>query len=265
MKRDGFALMAVLWTVTLLAATVAVGAGGIRMGQQATANRLRLARGRWAAEACLAIAEARSLRGELTDSATIDLGGHVTCTWTVDYPDGRLDANTAAQATLARLAMARGFTPDSAEQFAQAVVARRNTRALTDVREVAGLHGADARILRLLAVDGSARVDAGVASPVVLASLPGLTPEAVDLILRRRERGEGLHSLDELAGALSPAARAVLFDDYRDLAPMIAFSSSRLVLMAHGWVGSERRPQATIEVVVERLPARLAVLRRRMR
>jgi len=268
MTRRGVALVAVLWTVTLLGATVAAGTAATQLGQRLTGNRLALARGRWAAEACLGIAEGRAARNRLTDTATIDLGRTVTCTWTVGYPDARLDLNRAQQETLVALATGLGVPADSAELFGRLVMAASRARGaagLSDVRQILSLPGASLRLSPYLTVDGSGRVDAARASQPVLSALPGITTEAAGLILRRREAGFPVSSLDELGGLLSPASRAALHAAYRDLAPLLAFGSGRRTLVVHGWVGSYgERPRATIEVVVEVVGDRLAVLRRRM-
>src|SRR5213594_3871461 len=58
-SRRGFALIAVLWVITALAALLGVALATTRLGTLTTRNRVLLARDRWAAEACLAIAAAR--------------------------------------------------------------------------------------------------------------------------------------------------------------------------------------------------------------
>jgi len=265
MSRRGFALVAVLWTVALLGGVVGLGVAGTRLGQRTTVNRIVMTRGRWAAEACLAIAEARATRDALKDTATIDLGRSVTCRWTIEHPDALLDLNAAPAAVLVRLATMVGLTHDSAQLFAEAMVTQRRRGGFTDVRQIESLPGAK-RILHYLTVDGSGRVDLSTAGTAVLAALPGMTPEAVELLVRRREIGVSVRGVDELSGALSPAGRAALLAEYADLAPIVTFESHRLVLTAEGWVGSYGRyPATTVEIVVERVSDRLAVLQRRIR
>jgi general secretion pathway protein K len=265
MKRRGFALLAVLWTLTLLSALAGAGAAAVRLGQRTTANRVAMLRGRWAAEACLAVAEARAAQRQLGDSGTIDLGRSVRCAWHVDHPDARLDANRAPRASFAALAVALGAVPESAQRCADTVVEARREKAVTDVRRLAFLPGCNPALLAHFTADGSGRVDAYTAPPVVLASLPGVTPEAAALLIRRREAGRPIRDLDELAGALSPAGRGALYAHYAELTALLAFGSNRIALIASGWVQAQGRyPEATIEVVAERLPDRLAVLRRRL-
>jgi len=266
MRSRGFALLAVLWTVTVLGVAVASGAGLARLGQRTTGNRITMVRSRWAAEACLAVVERRAEEGRLSDSSVVDLGRSVTCAWNVTRPDAWLDVNTVPRDALARLAAAVGVRAERAEQFAEAVAAGRRSRAFTDAQQLADLAGADARVLPFLTVDGSGRVDAMTASWPVLLSLPGMTPEAAGLVLQWRNAGRPFQSLDELGGAASAPARAALHGSFPELAPLLAFGSGRMVVTATGWVGSYGRyPQATIEIVAQRLPNRLAVLRRRVR
>lgn len=251
---------------TLLAGSIAAGTAVARLGHRASANRLALTRGHWAAEACLAIAAARAAGDEMADTDTIDLGRTVTCAWTVDRPDARLDLNRAPKAALTRLTAAVVSADELAEQFATAVVEARRVAAFTTVEQVAAFPGADASLLSLLSVDGSGRVDAATAHAAVLASLPGITPEAVATLVRRRQYDRPIRNFDELGGALSPGGRAAVHASYAELVTLMQFASTRLVISAEGWVGARgTRPRATTEVVLERLPDRLAVLRRRLR
>jgi hypothetical protein len=264
-SRHGFALVAVLWAIALLSGVAGLGTAGIRLGQRTTMNRIAMIRGRWAAEGCLAIAERRAAGGAVADTATIDLGRSVTCSWRITRPDALLDINTAPRDVLVRLATGRGVALDSASRFADAIVAGRRAQPFTDVRQVSTVVASQSGMLTYLTVDGSGLVDVSAASSAVLGSLPGLSPEASEMIVRRRDVGSPIGSVDELAGALSPEGRAALLARYGDLAPMITFASHRLVVTVEGWVASYgRHPAATLEAVVERLPVRLAVLRRRV-
>ena len=99
----GFALIAVLWTVTVLAGIIGLAVGAARLGQRTSLNRIVLARGRWAAEACLAVAQARWGQHRLTDTATVDLGGATRCAWELLDPTARVNVNTADRAVLVAL------------------------------------------------------------------------------------------------------------------------------------------------------------------
>src|SRR4029077_2023240 len=102
--RRGFALLAVLWVVAALTAIVGLGLGALRIGAQGSANRLQLTRGRWAAVACLAIAEARWAKRRFTDTGTVNLGRQTRCTWRSDDPTARVNVNTATPTLLRAVA-----------------------------------------------------------------------------------------------------------------------------------------------------------------
>lgn len=57
-QRRGFALIAVLWVVVTLAGLTLVAASRAEVGAVSAASRVGFVRGRWAAEACLAEAQA---------------------------------------------------------------------------------------------------------------------------------------------------------------------------------------------------------------
>ncbi len=266
MSRRGFALVAVLWTVTLLAGAVGVGLAGVRAAQRAAHNRIALARGRWAAEACLAIAAARWGAESFRDTATVDLGRSVTCRWRADDPTARVNVNTADSGTLVRLFQNVGLPTDSAGHLATQILGLRRTGSITDTEQLAMLGGFDSRVVPFVTADGAGVVNASAASREVLAALPGITAEAVHRIETGRTAGRPVESLDHLASLLSPAGREALLAGYADLARLLVFRRTQLVLIADGWVASYgARPRASIELLVAALPERLAVLRRRMR
>jgi type II secretory pathway component PulK len=90
-SKRGFALLTVLWLITAVSAIVGVGVAATRLGLQASINRVVLTRGRWAGEACLAIAQVRWRQHRLPDSSTINLGGRTRCSWRVDDPGARIN------------------------------------------------------------------------------------------------------------------------------------------------------------------------------
>jgi type II secretory pathway component PulK len=256
-NNRGFALIAILWLITALAAVVGLALAGGHLGALASRNRVMLARGRWAAEACLAIAQARWVEHRLGDTATIDLGRTTACRWHVEDPTARLNVNTAGGDELLRAL--------GSDSFVSAVLEARRSHALTDLGQLHGLAGWDSTMASLLTVDGPGTVNASSASPPLLAALPGMTPEAVEVIVSRRAYGRPVNSLDALAAELSPPARTTLLASYADLARQLTFAPPQLLVTADGWVGTpSEAPFATIQVLVVPLPERLAVIRRRV-
>ena len=57
--KRGFALITALWLIAAVSAIVGLQVAATRLGQQTSFNRITLTRGRWAAEACLAIVQSR--------------------------------------------------------------------------------------------------------------------------------------------------------------------------------------------------------------
>jgi hypothetical protein len=247
-----------LWLITALSAVVGLSLAATRLGQRATLNRIALTRGRWAADGCLAIVQARWTQHRLADTATIDLGRGTWCRWRLEDATARVNVNTAEREVLERVAgceMRDAGCVDS-------IVARRRARPFADLREVSGLDA------RYVTVDGPGTINLSAASPGVLLALPGLTPEAVDRLVARRALGRPVGGLDELAGLLSPSAREVLLARYADLARIATFSPPQLKITALGGAGERGAGsgtlQSTIEIVAVPLPERLAVIRRRM-
>jgi type II secretory pathway component PulK len=245
----GFALVAALWVIVALTSVVGLGVATTTLGQRTTVNRITLTRGRWAAEACLAITQRRWLQHHLSDTGSIDLGRSAHCRWRIDDPGARINVNTADLDVLERL-LGDSLRVDSF------VRTRRELRFISVMQLPEELRS-------VLTVEGNGSVNLNAASARVLAALPGMTGEAVERIIERRQLGKPLNSLDELAGALSPSARASLLARYQDLARIAVFTPGQLLITTTGTI-EHQAPQATIELVTVPLPDRLAVIRRRL-
>jgi type II secretory pathway component PulK len=246
MSRRGFALLTVLWLITALSAVVGLALATTRLGQRTTLNRMALTRGRWAAEGCLSIAQARWAQHRLVDTATIDLGRGTECRWRIEDPTARINVNTAEREVLERVT-----------RNADSIVARRRIRPIADLAEVPGLdRGA-------VTIDGPGTINLSAAPREVLLALPGMSSEAAERVLARRALGRPVGSLDELAGLLSPSGRDVLLSRYADLARLATFSAPQIKITAEGGVRGEP-PRAGVAILVVPLPDRLAVIRRQM-
>ncbi len=253
-RQGGFALITVLWLITVLATLVGISISEVRLGNQVSTNRIALTRGHWAAEACFAIMQARWRQGKLSDTATIDLGRRTRCTWGFLDPTARINLNTADPEIIRAV--------DTSTRFVQTVLDARRARPFESVDQLTDLPGFDSATSDLWTVDGPGSVNITAAPLPVLFALPGLSPEAVQRILYRRSVRRPYTSVDELAADLSPPGRAALLARYSDLARLVTFSTPQLVVTVTGWVESQP-PRSTIEVVVVPLPERLAVVRRR--
>jgi hypothetical protein len=256
--RGGFALLAVLWVVAALTAIVGLGMGALRVGAQESANRLQLTRGRWAAEACLAIAEARWAGQRFTDTAAVDLGRDTRCAWRADDPTARLNVNTASAALVYSVARQVGTSP----QVIDTLLAHR---PYEDTAQVRAAIAPDSSLLPMLTTDGPGSINLNGAPPAIVRSIPGLGPEVVEQLSEHARVGHPVSSLDQLA-SLVPGTRPELLAHYADLASIVTFAPSQLLITGRGWVG-ESGPQglhATIEILTVPLPDRLAVIRRRL-
>lgn len=259
----GFALIAVLWVILALGAVVGLATAAARLGQRTSFNRLALTRGRWAAAACLAVAEARWPQHRLGDTSTVDLGRGTRCRWHLSDVAARLNVNTADPDVLGAVLCPEAHTPCALNT----VLRRRAVRPFTDLEQVAALANVDTAALGLLTVEGPCSVNANAAPPALLLDFPGLTPEAVAALRDARELGRPIPSLDALAAALSPAGRAALMAHYGALARQLTFTTPEYALTVLGWVRGEGGPDAlhaSIRALVVPLPDRLAVVEQRL-
>jgi type II secretory pathway component PulK len=257
MKRDGFALLAVLWVITALTALTGAGMLVARLGSETTRNRVLLARAEWAREACGEILLARfAVDPTIRELATVDLGRGTWCGASLDDPAARLNLNTADRETLAQLFKAVGVQPTLAES----VVVTRARGPLYDVRQVSGIDSAVAACLTpFVTVRGTGALNVNAAPPEVLRTLPGITEEGVFVLTSRRGL-RPVHSADELAGLLS-RSRTVFLNSYAEFVRAAAFAPPQLIVTVEGGVrGTPILARAVLTTVP--VPGRLAVIRR---
>lgn len=111
----------------------------------------------------------------------------------------------------------------------------------TRVEELLFVRGIDAslyqKLREYLSVVGSGVVNINSADAAVLASLPGMSDEAVAAVIARRRSGHPIMSLDELASSLSGGARALLSSNSAALIPRISFLTREVLL--HGDAGPQ--------------------------
>jgi hypothetical protein len=235
----GFALVAVLWVTVALTVLGGSGVLAARTAGVVTRNRVALARARWAAEGCLAVALARLdslVRSGRTlepiAADTLHFASGASCLARSLDPGSRLNPDHATPEMIGRLADAAG----SESEFAME---------------------------SLLTRDGDGRINLNAAPGPVLAALPGFTEEVVGVVLERRAWRERLTDLFQIISRLSPLGRQAVLDQYGELLRRVSFAPSSLVVTANAWSGS-LRPVATIELVLVPAGDRVAVLRRRM-
>lgn len=258
MNRRGFALLAVLWVLTALTVLTGVALGVAWTGELTTRNRVLLARVGWAREACLEILIARYAQANTVRRVdTVDLGRGTWCTAAIEDPAARLNINLVDREPLVRLLSAvgvRGSVGDS-------VIAFRRRGPIYDIRQVHGVDSEEAaHLAQYVTTRGTGVVAINTAPREVLATLPGMTEEAIEAVVFHRQ-SHALRSVDELVALLSPSARAAFSNSYSEFARVAEFTPEQLEATVVGGVrGSALRSRALLTVVPT--PSRLAVTRR---
>jgi type II secretory pathway component PulK len=258
MNDRGFALLAVLWVLTALTALTSAGMIVARVGGQTTRNRVLLARAEWAREACGEILKARFARNPAIRALdSIDLGRGTWCRASLGDPAAQLNLNSARRDELEQLVV----TIRIPRGIADSIIAQRRQGMIHDIRQVRGLDSAELhRLAQLLTTRGTGVVNVNAAHPEVLRLLPGMTEEAVRLILNRRSN-RPLQSADELAAALSRSTRELLLRSYPEFIRSSVFTPQQLIAVLEGGVrGSSIVTRATLTTVP--VSGRLAVIRR---
>src|SRR6266566_9025823 len=99
--REGFALLAVLWTLTAITMLTGAAMAVARVGSTTTRNRVLLTRAAWAREACGEILQARYAQDpSVRRLDSVDLGRNTWCTATLEDPSIKLNLNLADRAAL---------------------------------------------------------------------------------------------------------------------------------------------------------------------
>ena len=251
-------MITVLWVMAVAAVVTATGALAGRLAVHASRNRVELERARWTASGCASrargVIDALLRDGTTSDAATVvwrTLDRRVTrvmtlepaCDVQLEALGTRLDVNTASDETVARLLSSLGVPETRSREMVDALadwkdsddVARdagaerswyvaehreqpRNG-PIADVRELARVRGFE-RISdfdTVLGVDGG-RVSLATAPVSVLVSIPGVTRETAETIVRLRDRGEPVGDLLAVAGFVSSSSADSLTTRYADAA-----------------------------------------------
>jgi general secretion pathway protein K len=284
MTRRGFALLTVLWLVAGLSAITASALALARVGADASRNRILLVRAAWARNACEEILLAHyAERGRVAPVDSTDLGGGVWCDGAIEEAGTRLDLNHATpealHALLDRDSLADALLdwrdpddvpwPRGAEREWYATHGRRPPRngPFADAAELRLVRGFDSATVRrlepLLTVSGEVQLDLNTAPAALIASLPGLDPAAVAMILARRVAAP-FRSTDELLSLLPQRSRAGLLGRYQEFTSSAAYEPGRVLFRVRGAAG---RPVlvSSERLTVVPVPSRLAVVRREIR
>jgi general secretion pathway protein K len=256
-RRRGFTMITMLWVIAVAGVVAATGALVGRVAAHAARNRTELERAGWIAAGCASRVRA-DIDAMLAAARTDDEAGAVwqtldrrvsiagvdrTCDLRLDASGTRLDVNSASDEMVARLLDALGVAPDRAREMVDALadwkdtddVARPNgaERAwylaerrevprngpLADVRELARVRGFErvADFDTVLGTDGG-RVSLATARVPVLMSVPGVTRETAEAIVRLREQGTPAGDLLAVVEIVSATSADSLTARYADAA-----------------------------------------------
>ena len=160
---------------------------------------------------------------------------------TVRDPASLLPLNAATADELKRLFLALGAGEGTARTAALAIVDHRERTApfgaVEELRELDGASGLPTEFPAHLTVLGDGRVNLNTASASVLGALPGMSGEAVRLVLSRREAGGVWSNLFELEAGLTPPAREELQRSFAALARRASFEPALVEITVEGTVG----------------------------
>jgi general secretion pathway protein K len=296
-RREGFALLAVLW---MLGGGVILGALMLLTARDALAiatNRAALTQARWRAEGCLERARAavdEDVTEVIDDSTWMHLDGVVVtstlvqeCALVVTPAGIALDVNRAADAQLRRLFTAAGLPAESADSVTSAILDWRDPgddprgsgaermwyaaagRApprngdIGSREELATIRGLASRpaIDSLLGVEHD-RIFLPRAPLPVLAALPGMSPAALAEIERRRVVGDSVIDLTRLAALVDSTSRELLLGNASALGELTTSLPDAWLIAASASAGHPE-VAARIELRVVRSGRRLAIMRRR--
>lgn len=282
LSNRGFALLAVLWLTVAAAITVGVAMASVRLGLQATTNRIGLVRAAWARDACGAILQAHyDFAHPLRGVDSVDLGGQTWCSALIRDPSAYLNLNAASREQLLALfgsdSLAdaildwrdtdnerREFGAEAATYGLQQRVLPSNAafQSLAELRFVLGFEEQDLRLAeQLLTTESTSLLNIAEADPRVIATLPGLVESDVPSLREAKARGWKPQTADDILAALPQARRTALEEGAQELRQSIANQPTRLTIEITGAQATSRsRARATILAVP--LPERLAIVRR---
>jgi type II secretory pathway component PulK len=207
MNRRGFALVAVLWLLAMVSASVAIGLDAARLSVTAARNRLGLAKAEWARESCVAIAQARYEK------------------W--------VQASDAIDQNQLDTAVTKLFRIDSVDLGDGTWC----SQAYTDGGAVVRLQDVDSGgICPKVVATTQWRLNLNSAPPALLACLPGLDREAVRVVVGAR-RARPFHSIDDVLTVLSGEQRRGIMRQYGTFSRMVALHPPLVLLEAVGHAG----------------------------
>ena len=252
MKRRGFALLAVLWVMTGLAVLALAAMLAAREAVAAARNRIAWTRAAWRAEGCAervraTIDGALAAGGKWQDLAhesPLAILDATSCRATLMPSGYTVDVNPAGVERLTGLFRASGVSPVRVDSLVDAIVDWRDdddspstlgaeSAWYRERQMIAPRNGplgdaAELRFVRGIAASGAAnllgtesgKTPVNLAPLPVVASLPGMSPEAIEALADRRRRNVPVTDLARLAYGISASARDTLLRRFAELAEL---------------------------------------------
>lgn len=148
----------------------------------------------------------------------------------------------------------RGRGAEAADYTRQGLSSAPGNRPFARLSELRGVLGMTdqlyARVSPFLTLRGLGRVNLNAAPRPVLLALPGMTEEAVRVLMVRRGSSRPVRGLQELALDLSGGARALLLANQVALEKRIEFETRDVLVTSEGWLpGSPVRARVQAELV----------------
>jgi general secretion pathway protein K len=299
--KRGFALVAVLWILTSVAAIGALLTTSARESVATAQNRVDLLRAAWRARGCAEVARSVIDDALAANNAAIGttavwtrLGAYVLQSPLVSgcrlelRPSGTtIDVNALDSTRIRAVLLASGQTPDVADSLVDALLDWRDADQTARVRgaeeawyaaehrpgprdgpfespdELALVRGFDrmAGLDTLFGVENE-RIYVEAASLPVLASLPGMDGEALALVAESRMEGRPIRDLASLAGALPPSSRENLIAHNPELLRLTTPIPDAWIVMSQASVGTPPL-EARIELRLVKVGSRAAIVRQR--
>lgn len=275
--RPGFAMLTVLWVMTVASIVALAGALVGRNGVNAARNRFQMERAFWIAMGCARRAQAtidesllsaRSIEDAAFQWRTLDrqvlqspVVANGLCEYSLEAAGTRLDINAASDEMIVRLLRALGHGDEALEMtdalgdwrdvddiprplgaerdwyVSAGRMPPRNDR-LANLRELARVRGFE----EISAYDSvftteHGRISLATAPVTVLIAVPGFSRETAERIVELRDAGAPLRDLIQLPALLSDASRDELLANYSQIARITTADPDAWILTAQARSG----------------------------
>jgi type II secretory pathway component PulK len=278
--RRGFAMITILWVMTIAGAMATAAALAGRNTVNATRNRVQLERAFWVAFGCAARLQA-AIDDRLAEATSYEHAGDIwrgldravlplalldpdQCSASLEAAGTRLDVNTASDEVIANLLNAIDYggnaaslidaladwrdsdsvaRPFGAERDWYVAAQRHPPRdgPLADIRELARVRGFESLApFDSLLTVDSGRISLATAPVTVLMSVPGFTRETAETIVAMRNAGTPLHDVISILGGLSRTSADALLARYADVVRLTTPNPDAWLLTVHAEVGLPR-------------------------